>query len=641
MPTTWAPHTFRLACPALVPGARVATAGGGSHGTLTDLLVESRVQSLRSCSAWPASSRSRRRHRPRHRATTPRERDRRGELPDRLTRVRVGHHRRAATRRSRASRPTSASNRARRSASRSTPTRPTTDSTSTGSATTAATARARSRRSSRPRRCRRSSRPASTTTPPASSTAATGPSRRRGPCRPPPSRASTSRKLVRDRRRRPARATSSSSSATTTAHSDLLFQTSDTTWQAYNSYGGNSLYAGAPARPRLQGQLQPAVHHPREHARGLGVQRRVPDDPLARGATATTSATSRASTPTAAARAPRAQRVPLGRPRRVLVRRRSARTSRRRAPPASTSRSSAATRSSGRRAGSPASTARDTPYRTLVCYKETHANAQASTRAGDVDRHVARPALQPAGRRRPARERADRHDLHGQLLRRCTIAGAGELDGKLRFWRNTSVASSRRRQIGDARRRHARLRVGRGPRQRLPAGRPDPLSSTTQRVRSACWTTARPTAPARRRTPDALPRRERRAGLRRRHGAVVVGPRRHARPRRLDADVARCSRRPSTCSPTWACSRRRCRPASSPATASTDTTAPTVDDHLARSAAPRSQRARRHDHRHGGRRGRRRSAASRSRPTAARPGTAPTGRASWTLHVDAGDGRHA
>ena len=32
------------------------------------------------------------------------------------------------------------------------------------------------------------------------------------------------------------------------SHSDLLVQTSDTTWQAYNSYGGNSLYAGsAPA----------------------------------------------------------------------------------------------------------------------------------------------------------------------------------------------------------------------------------------------------------------------------------------------------------------------------------------------------------------------------------------------------------
>jgi hypothetical protein len=30
-------------------------------------------------------------------------------------------------------------------------------------------------------------------------------------------------------------------------HSDILFQTSDTTWQAYNQYGGNSLYVGSPA----------------------------------------------------------------------------------------------------------------------------------------------------------------------------------------------------------------------------------------------------------------------------------------------------------------------------------------------------------------------------------------------------------
>src|SRR5262249_31188702 len=29
--------------------------------------------------------------------------------------------------------------------------------------------------------------------------------------------------------------------------SDVLVQTSDTTWQAYNDYGGNSLYVGAPA----------------------------------------------------------------------------------------------------------------------------------------------------------------------------------------------------------------------------------------------------------------------------------------------------------------------------------------------------------------------------------------------------------
>jgi N,N-dimethylformamidase beta subunit-like, C-terminal/Domain of unknown function (DUF4082)/Bacterial Ig-like domain/Bacterial Ig domain len=31
------------------------------------------------------------------------------------------------------------------------------------------------------------------------------------------------------------------------SHSDLFFQTSDTTWQAYNTYGGNSLYVGSPA----------------------------------------------------------------------------------------------------------------------------------------------------------------------------------------------------------------------------------------------------------------------------------------------------------------------------------------------------------------------------------------------------------
>jgi hypothetical protein len=30
------------------------------------------------------------------------------------------------------------------------------------------------------------------------------------------------------------------------SHSDLYYQTSDTTWQAYNSYGGNSLYTGSP-----------------------------------------------------------------------------------------------------------------------------------------------------------------------------------------------------------------------------------------------------------------------------------------------------------------------------------------------------------------------------------------------------------
>ena len=46
-----------------------------------------------------------------------------------------------------------------------------------------------------------------------------------------------------------------------------------------------------------------------------------------------------------------------------------------------------------------------TSHRTLVCYKETHANAKIDP-SPDVDRHVARPAIQPAVRRRPSRERA-------------------------------------------------------------------------------------------------------------------------------------------------------------------------------------------------------------------------------------------
>ena len=52
--------------------------------------------------------------------------------------------------------------------------------------------------------------------------------------------------------------------------SDLLFQTADTTWQAYNDYGGNSLYTGSPAgraykvsynRPFRTRAAGPGAHH--------------------------------------------------------------------------------------------------------------------------------------------------------------------------------------------------------------------------------------------------------------------------------------------------------------------------------------------------------------------------------------------
>ena len=117
-------------------------------------------------------------------------------------------------------------------------------------------------------------------------------------------------------------------------HSDLLFQTSDTTWQAYNQYGGNSLYAGAPGRARLQGQLQPPVHHARQYA---------PEDwvfnaeyPMVRllEATATTSATPPASTPTAAAPSCSSTRSSCRSATTSTGRAASAPTSRRRATPA-------------------------------------------------------------------------------------------------------------------------------------------------------------------------------------------------------------------------------------------------------------------------------------------------------------------
>ena len=113
--------------------------------------------------------------------------------------------------------------------------RPTTASTSTAWATTAASARARSRRSSR-RRALPQTQPACLTRRrrPASSTAATG---RVSASWAVPANAGLGHLLRQARargRRRRARATSSSSSATTAAARDLLFQTSDTTWQAYN-----------------------------------------------------------------------------------------------------------------------------------------------------------------------------------------------------------------------------------------------------------------------------------------------------------------------------------------------------------------------------------------------------------------------
>ena len=137
-------------------------------------------------------------------------------------------------------------------------------------------------------------------------------------------------------------------------------------------------------------------------SRGLGCS--TPSTRCSAGwsATATTSATRPASTPTRDGAELLEHKIFFRRATTSTGRASSARTSRRRATPASISPSSAATRCSGRRAGSRASTA-PAPYRTLVTYKETHANAKidplaASGRARGATRGSARPPT-AAGRR--------------------------------------------------------------------------------------------------------------------------------------------------------------------------------------------------------------------------------------------------
>ena len=63
-------------------------------------------------------------------------------------------------------------------------------------------------------------------------------------------------------------------------------------------------------------------------------------------------------------------------------------------------------------------------------------------------------------------------------------------DGKMRFWRNTSVATQAAGATATLDRGHRRLRMGRGRRQRLPAGRPDrPVHRRTPPACRSCRTT--------------------------------------------------------------------------------------------------------------------------------------------------------
>ena len=158
--------------------------------------------------------------------------------------------------------------------------------------------------------------------------------------------------------------------------SDLLFQTSDTTWQAYNPYGGNSLYVGiagraARTRSATTGRSPPGGTGPEDFVFNA-------EYPMVRCLEANGYDVSyidrRRHRPPRRAD-PQPQDVPVRRPRRVLVGRPARQRRggpRRRRQPRLLQRQRGR---SGRPAGRPASTARARAYRTLVTYKETHANA--------------------------------------------------------------------------------------------------------------------------------------------------------------------------------------------------------------------------------------------------------------------------
>ncbi len=172
----------------------------------------------------------------------------------------------------------------------------------------------------------------------------------------------------------------------------------------------------------------------------------------------------------------------------------------------------------------------NTPYRTLITYKDTHFPTPVdplgpSVTTGDL----ARPAVQPTRRRRPPRELRHGPGLHDQLgdvgnqspgdVRQIAVlAQHGRIDPELGA--DTDAG---------ARDGNARLRVGRQSRQRLPSPGPHlAVVDDGQRSRSVQRLRHR----GRKRSdgesqPLPLQGAKRSAGVRRRHGPVVMGAGRH------------------------------------------------------------------------------------------------------------------
>ncbi len=104
------------------------------------------------------------------------------------------------------------------------------------------------------------------------------------------------------------------------SHSDVVFQTSDPTWQAYNTYGGSDFYQGlANGRAYKVSYNRPFATGWRQRRPGLPVLQRVSDDPFPRAERLRRLLHLRSGHRHPRFLADEPQGVPVGGPRRVLV----------------------------------------------------------------------------------------------------------------------------------------------------------------------------------------------------------------------------------------------------------------------------------------------------------------------------------
>lgn len=226
------------------------------------------------------------------------------------------------------------------------------------------------------------------------------------------------------------------------SQSDLLFQTSDATWHAYNSYGGNSLYTGSPAGRAYKVSYNRPFNN-RQFAGGPGESFLFNAEyPMVRFLEANgydVSYTTNADTQRRGAEILE-HRVFLsvGHDEYWSAQQRSAVEAARNAGVHLAFFSGNEVFWKTRWEPSIASGA--TPNRTVVTYKETLANAKIDPQANVWTGTWRDPRFSP-----PADGGSPENALTGQLFMvngtRADAITVPAADGKMRFWRNTSVAS--------------------------------------------------------------------------------------------------------------------------------------------------------------------------------------------------------